>query len=292
MTRRRRLPRLSDRLVLAGTGLRVSPVCVGMVGSPTTIAAAYEAGANFFFITADMHWPLYEASRRGLAKLLSAGRGVRDQVVVAVVCYTTQPEFATMPFLEVIDAVPRLERVDVAVMGGAYAGDLPVRLGVYQEHRRQRFAGITAVGASFHDRRAAAVAVGRGEVDLAFVRYNADHPGARADLFPRLRRRKAARVFNFSSASGFVTHWRMAALGLDRSYWRPRVTDHYRFALMRPELDGLLCAPSTPREVAELAAALESGPLKADEERYLMDLAALDRGRVSLESAGRRAPAR
>jgi hypothetical protein len=260
-----------------------------MVGSPGTIAAAYEAGVNFFFVTADMHWPLYDASRRGLARLLAGTRGVRDQVVVAVVSYPTQPEFATVPFLEVIDAVSGLDRVDVAVMGGVYAADFPVRLDVYRQHRQERFAGIAALGASFHDRRAAAGAIVRGDVDVAFVRYNAGHSGARTDLFPRLRRGKAARVFNFSSTSGFVPAKRMAALGLDRSYWRPSVTDHYRFALMRRELDGLLCAPSTPQEVAELAAALESGPLSADEERYLMDLAALDRGRVSLASGASRA---
>ena len=95
---RRRLPRFTDRLRLSDTDLRVSPVCLGKVRSDRTIAAAFEAGINFFFLTADMHWPLYEASRRGLEKLIRSRRGIRDQIVVAAASYVTQPEFCTMPF--------------------------------------------------------------------------------------------------------------------------------------------------------------------------------------------------
>src|SRR5262249_5979393 len=99
------LPRLTDRLPLGSAGLRVSPVCLGIVGEPATVPAAFDAGVNFFFVTADMHWPLYESARRGLADLLARVRGVREQVVVAGVCYPTQPEFCSMPFQELVAAV-------------------------------------------------------------------------------------------------------------------------------------------------------------------------------------------
>ena len=65
-TLRTQLPRFSDRLALGKRGLAVSPFCLGLVEDPATISAAFDAGINFFFLTADMHWPLYEASRRGL----------------------------------------------------------------------------------------------------------------------------------------------------------------------------------------------------------------------------------
>ncbi len=80
--RRRRLPRLSERLRLGRGGLEVSPFALGAVGSPACVGAAFEAGVNFFFVTADMHWPLYGPLRRGLRQLL-ARRGVRDRIVVA-----------------------------------------------------------------------------------------------------------------------------------------------------------------------------------------------------------------
>lgn len=72
-------------------------------------------------------------------------------------------------------------------------------------------------------------------------------------------------------------------LGLDRDYWRPSVSDYYRFALTPPQVDGLLCAPQTPDEIESLARALDDGPLDEDDENYLINLTALADGRVSLD---------
>jgi hypothetical protein len=47
-------------------------------------------------------------------------------------------------------------------------------------------------------------------------------------------------------------------------------------------MDGLLCAPGSPREVRALAAALEEGPLDEESCQYLVDLAALAEGRARL----------
>jgi aryl-alcohol dehydrogenase-like predicted oxidoreductase len=292
MTAPRQVPRFDDRLPLGPTGLMVSPFCLGMVRSEATISAAFDAGINFFFLTADMHWPLYETSRRGLATLFAARRSVRDEVVVAVASYPTQPEFCAIPFLEVLDAVSQLRRIDVAVMGGVYAADFDTRLPIYTQHRQARHAGISAIGASFHDRHAARAAVAVAAVDIAFVRYNSAHPGARIDLFPAVRQRRTTPVFNFSSTSGFVARRRMTALGLGRDYWHPHITDHYRFALTRPEIDGVLCALGEPSEVTTLARALAKGPLTEEEDRYLMDLSSLAEGRTRLASRGPTAPAR
>src|SRR5262249_48820271 len=122
------LPKPGDRLTLGQHGLRVSPFCIGMVKQADTVSAAFDLGINFFFLSADMHWPHYEGSRRGLAELLTRGRGIRDQIVVAVVSYATQPEFCSMPFAELLEAMPGLDRIDVLVAGGAYANEFLVRL--------------------------------------------------------------------------------------------------------------------------------------------------------------------
>src|SRR5262249_38914938 len=135
------LPRFTDRLVLGGQGLAVSPFCLGMVGVPATVLAAFDAGINFFFITTDMHWPLYEGTRRGMRELLARGPEVRDQIVVAGVCYQTQPDFCIFPFQELVHEIPRLGRLDVLIAGGAYAGEFGTRLPVYEQHRRARFLG-------------------------------------------------------------------------------------------------------------------------------------------------------
>ena len=303
---------LRDRLAVGRTGMTVSPACLGMVRDPRLVLDAFDCGINFFFVTADMHWPLYDGIRRGLAELFHARPGSRDEVVVAAVsyvsdpaflvqpfrelleavpglgrlditvagvCYPTQPEFCSFPFRELVDAVPGLRRLDVLLAGGAYGAEVGARLPVYERHREERFLGNRAIGATFHDRAAAATALRHGGLDIAFVRYNADHSGARDDLFPRVPERPRPLLFNFKSTSGWVPPGRMAEIGLVApDYWQPEVTDHYRFAFTRPQLDGLLVASRTPREVEGLAAALERGPLTGEEETYLIDVAAVARG--------------
>ena len=279
---RKTLPRFTDRLALGSQGLKVSPFCLGQVRTPATVTAAFDAGINFFFLTADMHWPLYEPLRLGLKDLLRRP-GVRDQIVIAVVCYPTQPEFCSMPFAEVLDEVPELKTVDVAIAGGAYALEFAARLPIYQRHLQSGFAGAKSIGATFHDRKAAVPAVNANQVDIAYIRYNPGHPGAREDVFPHLAPSKTL-LFNFKSTLGFVSPSQLEALGLSEDeYWHPEVTDYYRFALTAPELDGLLISMSTPDEVEALSDALERGPLESDEENCMMDLALLVNGNAVVE---------
>jgi len=266
--RREVLPHLTDRISLGG--LAVSPFCVGMVDNADTIGAAFDAGINFFFLTADMHWPRYEAARVGLANLLA--RVPRTEVVVAAAAYVTQPEFCSTPFQEVIEAVPRLESLDVLVAGGAYANELAARLPVYHRHREQGFAGARALGVSFHDRRAALAAINGGEIDVAFIRYNAAHPGAQRDVFPLLRPGLHTRVFGFTSTAAHDPSSNLAG-DLADDVWIPDITDHYRFALSRVGLDGLLWSPTQPSHIPALAAAMEDGPLSLDEEGHMIELA-------------------
>jgi hypothetical protein len=267
--KRAKLPKLSDRVRVGP--LEVSPVCLGVAFDEAVVSAAYEAGINFFFLTADLHWPLYEPTRRGLEKLLKK-RGVRDRIVVAAAAYVTQPDFCVGPFEEVVESVPGLGHLDVAVAGGSYWNDFWPRLPIYLRHRETAFQGVRAVGASFHDRSLAREAVTRGMVDVAFARYNAGHPGAARDLFPHLPAKRAP-VFTFKSADGWVTPERIDQLGIAPHFWRPAISDHYRFALSCPGVDGVLCALGKPAHVRELEDALAAGALSAEEQKYLLDLA-------------------
>jgi hypothetical protein len=277
---------MTDRLPLGDTGLRVSPFCLGMVCSDQTACAAFDAGINFFFLSADLHWPAYELARRGLGKLLARGPKIRQQIVVAVVSYVTQPEFCASALKEGLEAVPGLKSVDVGVIGGAYGDEFLTRLGVYVEIRKEGSLGLRALGTTFHDRNAALLAINHRLVDLAFIRYNPTHTGAKLDVFPHLVQPSATLLYNFKSTLGFMRRERYAELGLNDNYWRPEITDYYRFALTRPEVDGLLCSPTTPREVKALASALAAGPLDAEEERYLIDLADLQAASAVLMPEG------
>jgi hypothetical protein len=277
--RRTALPQMTDRLAIGQQGLTTSPFCLGWVSDSDTIPAAFDAGINFFFLTADMHWPLYEASRRGLDALLRRGTRVRDQIVVAVTSYVTQPEFTHGPFLEVLGAIPRLQRIDMIVIGGAHGGEFPSRQEVYREYLRRGEFGARALGTTFHDRAAAVTAFNQSQVDLAFIRYNPLHPTARDDLFPKLGP-SATRLFSFKSTVGYARPRDLRAMGVSPDQWLPRPTDYYRFALSHPAVDGILCAPRRRREVTALERALRAPPLESLEQRYLIALAKLSSRKV------------
>jgi hypothetical protein len=284
----RELPRLTDRLPLGSSGLEVSPICVGIVRDPDTVPAAFEAGINFFFVTADMHWPLYEATRRGLVRLLEANPAARDSIVVAAVCYVTQPVFMWAPLTEVLEEFPILERIDLTIAGGSYRPDFAPREQVLQSHRTERHAGARAIGASFHDRSLAREVLDRDRIDIAYIRYNPVHAGARDDLFPHVRPRGDGRrclLYNFKSTFGHLDEADYAPLGVPDHFWRPHPTDYYRFALSEPALDGILCAPRSPAEIRDLADALARGPLDDEDRQYLLDLGELARGTARVTPA-------
>jgi hypothetical protein len=274
---RRPLPRLTDRQPLGKSGLQVGPVCLGIVRDPETVLAAFDAGINFFFLSVDMHWPLYEGTRRGLEALLARGGGVRDEIVVGVVSYLEQPMFQAFQVHEVINAVAGLERVDLIIAGGvSNPASLHSRLEPMTAARNLNFRGARAIGASFHDRRLAVEAATLDLLDILYVRYNTAHPGARTDLFPFLPPVRTGRIFNFKSTMFKVTAEMLRSLELSPPRcWLPDVPDYYRFALSRPELDGILASPKTPEEVEALAAALSKGSLLSEEEEHMIWLSSL-----------------
>ena len=273
------LTALTDRFALGSSGLQVSPVCLGMVAHPEIVSAAYRAGINFFFLSADMHWPLYEPLREGLRQLLRSSSQVREQIVVAVVSYVTQPEFSWAPFQEALQAVPELGHLDVAVIGGTYPTDFLVRR---EQYLAQRPGQMRALGATFHDRNTVVTAVNQGLVDVAFVRYNSAHDGAETDVFPRLHGDRVSKLFGFKSVTGYVGPERLTELGLPKDNWRPTPTDHYRFALRPPQVDGILCSFGAVEHVAALESALSRGSLSPEQAEYLKTLSALDAGAIEL----------
>lgn len=265
---RQRLPLPKDRLALGTSGLTVSPFCLGLVRDWRTIPAAYDAGINFFFVTADMHWPLYEQTRKGLTALLSRGGGVRDDITVAGCTYVAQSVFLYYPFQEIIDATPGLARIDCFVAGGAYTEELRARWPIFLEHKKGNFLGGKAIGVSYHDRKAAIGGIGSGELDVGYIRYNPLHPGAASDLLPHLPDERSTLVYNFKSTFGAVSEKEAKDWGLPEEFWIPAAPDYYRFVLTRPEIDGILCALDVPEHAESLAESLGEGPVSPEEEEH------------------------
>ena len=263
------LPRFADRIAVGS--LQLGPFCLGLVRDPRMIPAAFDAGINFFFVSADLHWSLYQPWRDGLAQLLSRGGGVRDSIVVAAATYMVHPPLMLAPFFELLDSVPKLDRIDVMVAGGCYGADFEPRVTALRDWRRRAPAPLAqaSVGATVHERGALLRATGYERCDLAFVRYNPSHPRGRVDLYPHLSGRARKPLFSFKSMAGF----RQLMAATPPGFWQPAPSDAYRYALSEPAHDGVLLSLHGERELDELASAVAKGPLSDDERTHLELLA-------------------
>jgi hypothetical protein len=270
---RERLPKAIDRLPLGKSGLSVSPICLGIAGSADTVLAAFDAGINFFFVTADLHWPHYAGLRRGLAQLLSRGPSMRDKIVVGAVSYLEEPLFKYLQFHEVIDAVPGLKRVDLLIAGAVSSPEsLEARHASLEKARQAGHAGSRAIGASFHQRSCALLSLTQDYLDINYIRFNAVHSRAVVDFFPHVPPNRPGLIFNFKSTFPLAVAESRREAGTQSAYPLPKATDYYRFGLSHRQLDGVLCRLASPREVEELAAALDAKPLTADELAHMISL--------------------
>lgn len=269
------LPKVTDRLPLGGSGLKVSPLCLGMT-KPEVVLEAFEMGINFFFVSADLHWPLYEGLRVGLAKLLTAHKHIRDQIVIGVVSYLEDPLFRYLQFWEVISSIPGMDRVDLLIAGSVSDDEsLSVRYAAMQAARVEARMGARAIGGSFHSRSSALASINANCMDIHYIRYNSGHPGARDDIFPHVRKDRSSLIFNFKSMLNAVPPERAAKLGLASGTWMPKPADYYRFVLSNPAMDGVLCAPQTVQELHELVEMLKGPALSPQDEEFMMWLSAV-----------------
>jgi aryl-alcohol dehydrogenase-like predicted oxidoreductase len=123
---------------------------------------------------------------------------------------------------------------------------------------------VRAVGVSIHDRSRAGNLAADSIVDLFMIRYNAAHPGAERDIFPRLATRNPAVVAYTATA------WRKL-LRRPRGWTGqvPTAGDCYRFCLTSPHVDVVLTGPRTTSEFRENLAAVDKGPLSPAEDDWM-----------------------
>ncbi len=264
---RGRLPKLTDRLLVGE--LSVSPFCLGMVADPRMVAAAFRRGINFFFVSSDLHWPLYEPLRRGLSALLRDDPRAADEIVVAMVSYVPYDDFVATALAEGLQALaPGVAQAALLVAGSVTGEDYGRRLDTIGRLVAKRHLGALAAGMSFHDHEAALAAC-RAEraLDIVFSRYNALRPSARTRLLDHLSPGSAPRRFCFKT-TGSVTPG-LPPLPAAGEISPGSHADAYRFALSHPSVDGLLVSPQSELELDELEAGLEAGPLSIQEQVLL-----------------------
>ena len=140
---------------------------------------------------------------------------------------------------------------------------------------------VKRIGISIHDRERAGRLAEDSPLDLFMIRYNAAHPGAERDVFPHLAKRRPAVV------AYTATSWRKL-LEAPAGWSGPPMTaaDCYRFCLSSPHVDVTLTGPKTWEQLEASLAALEKGPLSAEEEAWMRRFGhAVHGGRPALQDA-------
>jgi aryl-alcohol dehydrogenase-like predicted oxidoreductase len=121
---------------------------------------------------------------------------------------------------------------------------------------------VRAVAISCHDRQFAGQLAADGKLDVVMVRYNAAHPGAEYEIFPRVGAHRTGVV------SYTATRW-------GRLLVRPRgwpaaepvatAGQCYRFVLSNPHVHVALTAPRSASELLDNLREVRRGPLDDDE---------------------------
>ena len=101
---------------------------------------------------------------------------------------------------------------------------------------------------------------------MLMIRYNAAHPGAETDIFPKLEKRNPAIV------PYTATRWHKL-LTRPRGWTGdvPTPGDCYRFCLTNPHVDVVLTAPANAQQLEENVRALAQGPLSEEELAWMYE---------------------
>lgn len=244
-----------ERVTLGRSGLTVGPLGVagGYGVEAAAIRAAVDRGCTY----------LYHGSRRApgmqaaIRELKAAGR--RDELVVVLQSYSRWPWLLERLLARELRALG-LDHADVLLLG--WYND-PPSAGVLERALRLQEKGLfRQLAVSGHRRPAFVDFAGDPRYSILHIRYNAAHPGAEQDVFPHLPRDGRPGTVAFTA-----TRWGSLLSARRMPPGEPplRGRDAYRFVLSNPDFNVCMTGAKNTAELEEALAALDEGPLSAEE---------------------------
>lgn len=245
----RQLPGLDKRVHRLGLALNYGI-------DARAVEAAIERGVNYFFYSIRDH--------KLDAPLRAALKKDRERFVIAAIPTTGFFGFTLRWAVEKALRSLDTEYLDIFQLG--WLGKASALTdGVQEQLLRLKESGkVRLLGTSIHDRPRAGELAKRSIFDMLMIRYNAAHPGAERDIFPHIAERDKDKPLSIVAYT--ATSW--GGLLKKPDDWNDRVPtagDCYNFCLASPHVDVVLTGPKTQDELAQNLAAVEKGPLSAEE---------------------------
>ncbi len=254
------------------------------------VERAFERGVNFMF------WGLRRRGDFG-SGIRRIAHARRERVVIAVQSYTRAASLMA-PSLDCALRTLGTDYVDLLCLG--WWDDVPPERILDAARKLQARGKARHLVISGHHRPAFEAFASLPDVDGVMVRYNAAHPGAEVDVFPHLPACRPGVIAFTATRWGSLLKPSLVPAGEPV----PRASDCYRFVLSHPSVHSSLAGPRDAAELDEAMAALDRGPLSAEEAAWMRRVGAgvrsaagshrvigwLDRARTALTGAGAERP--
>jgi aryl-alcohol dehydrogenase-like predicted oxidoreductase len=240
---------------LGRSGLSVGPLGVagGYGVGKLPLLRAFDRGVNYF----------YHGSRRSpgmtaaIRELIHAGH--RDDLVIVLQSYA---RWARSLERSIVQGLTRLgtDHADVLLLGW-YNGP-PSRAVMERALLLEEQGLVRHLAISSHRRPAFVGFAADPRLSVLHVRYNAAHTGAEHDVFPHLPVDARPGIVAYTA-----TRWGslLQARRMPPGEAPLRGRDCYRFVLSNPDFNVCICGPRDESQLDEALAALDEGPLSADE---------------------------
>jgi aryl-alcohol dehydrogenase-like predicted oxidoreductase len=229
------------------------------------VERAFEEGVNY------LYWgSMRRADFGGAIRRLAARR---DRLVLVVQSYSRVASLLSWSVERALRALG-LDHADVLLLGmwnGGISRRVLDRARALKERGLVRFLGV-----STHNRKLVPGIASGDQVEVVHFRYNAAHPGAEADIFPRLASGNRAGLVSFTATSWGQL---LKASKIPRGERVPTACDCYRFVMTRPEVDVCLSGPANAAQMEEALRALRLGPMNEEELAWMRRVGAAVAGR-------------
>jgi aryl-alcohol dehydrogenase-like predicted oxidoreductase len=241
--------------VLGRTGLDVCRLgLAGSYGAPSRVfEEAFERGCNYFYVP----WRKPKAMIEAVRNL--CGQGRRDDMVVAIQTYARYGVILESTVRRRLRSLG-VERADVLIL--AWHNHVPSRSLLNKARQLKEKGLVRYLAMSGHNRSVFPQLGDVGVFDVFHVRYNAAHRGAETEVFPHLKGDNRPGIVTYTA-----TRWgdMLNSSKMPQGYTHPRAADCYRFVMSNPSVDICLSGPKDLDQAREALAALELGPMTAEE---------------------------